>query len=70
MNAEPADVDSILEEQRKRLKKLGFDVQYLEVRNPLLQRRNSTAEDAVILVAAKLGTTRLIDNLQVRVTEI
>lgn len=59
-------LESTLEEQRKRLTELGFDVQYLEVRNPLLERRQGPSEDAVILVAAKLGTTRLIDNLQVR----
>ncbi len=59
------NLELTLEEQRNRLKDLGFVVQYLEVRNPLLQPRQSMAEDAVILVAAKLGMTRLIDNLQV-----
>ncbi|MDP9142454.1 MAG: pantoate--beta-alanine ligase [Pseudomonadota bacterium] len=66
----PQNLESTLEGQRNRLKSLGFIVQYLEVRNPLLQPRQSSDEDAVILVAAKLGTTRLIDNLQVFVTEI
>ncbi len=63
-------LEEALEEQRNRLKKLGFVVQYLEVRSPLLLPRRIPSEDAVILVAAKLGTTRLIDNLQVHVTEI
>jgi pantoate--beta-alanine ligase len=58
-------LQSTLEEQRSRLKSLGFVVQYLEVRSPLLQPRQNMDEDAVILVAAKLGSTRLIDNLQV-----
>lgn len=70
VRAPQRQLDEALEEQRKRLNGLGFDVQYLEVRNPLLQPRHSGAEDAVVLVAARLGTTRLIDNLQVHVTEI
>ncbi|HEY1075053.1 MAG TPA: pantoate--beta-alanine ligase [Fontimonas sp.] len=61
-------LEAVLEQERSRLKELGFVVQYLEVRNPLLQPRQDPAEAAVILVAAKLGTTRLIDNLQVPVT--
>lgn len=48
-----------------RLAERGFDTDYLEVRHPLdlrpLDEKNDT--DAVILVAARLGPARLIDNL-------
>jgi pantoate--beta-alanine ligase len=47
-----------------RLTEAGFDVDYLEVRRlPDLQIAAADDPEIAILVAAKLGTTRLIDNL-------
>lgn len=46
------------------LQKMGFDPDYVSVRrSDNLQLANDSDNDLVILVAAKLGTTRLIDNL-------
>lgn len=64
------DFDPILEEQRKKLTLQGFEVQYLTIREADLGAPDAAATDYVVLVAAKLGRTRLIDNLQVRVTGI
>ena len=44
----------------------GFRTQYLEVRAPDLAPAQAEASSYVILVAAYLGTTRLIDNLSLR----
>jgi pantoate--beta-alanine ligase len=44
----------------------GFDVDYVEVRRPDLSKLDQVDQDVVALIAAKLGTTRLIDNLLVR----
>lgn len=44
----------------------GFDVDYVEVRRPDLSKLDQVNQDVVALIAAKLGTTRLIDNLLVR----
>lgn len=46
------------------LQKMGFDPDYVSVRrSDNLQPANDSDNDLVILVAAKLGKTRLIDNL-------
>lgn len=48
------------------LKTLGFEVDYVEVRNAdTLQPVRSAVEPMRILAAARLGTTRLIDNMAV-----
>lgn len=44
----------------------GLIVDYVEVRNPMLQKVDQFDQDVVLFVAAKLGKTRLIDNLQVK----
>lgn len=49
--------------QRQWLGTQGFEVDYLEVRNPLLEPLRGEDTEAVVLVAARLGSTRLIDNL-------
>jgi pantoate--beta-alanine ligase len=50
----------------RRLKTLGFEVDYVEVRNAnTLQRVLSAVEPMRILAAARLGATRLIDNMAV-----
>ena len=47
------------------LTQAGFVVDYVEARQPNLQPIEEFDRDLVLFVAAKLGTTRLIDNLQV-----
>ena len=55
-----------LKQERETLKAAGFDLDYLEVRDATdLTRGADEAKQAVILVAARLGKARLIDNLVV-----
>ena len=51
---------------RASLTDAGLIVDYVEVRNPMLQKVDQFDQDVVLFVAAKLGKTRLIDNLQVK----
>jgi pantoate--beta-alanine ligase len=51
-----------------RLEKAGFKPQYLEIRRPELGLPGSAADAWVVLAAAYLGSTRLIDNLQITVS--
>ena len=51
---------------RASLTDAGLIVDYVEVRNPMLQKVYQFDQDVVLFVAAKLGKTRLIDNLQVK----
>lgn len=60
------DLNAILQQGRDQLTAQGFEVDYLEVRTPDLQPVTHLDQDIVVLVAAKLGTTRLIDNLLIR----
>ena len=48
----------------------GFVVDYVEVRTTELQKVEEFNQDVVLFVAAKLGATRLIDNLQVKYTAV
>ncbi len=48
----------------------GFVVDYVEVRTTELQKVEEFDQDVVLFVAAKLGATRLIDNLQVKYTAV
>jgi len=58
------DYAKLLAEQAKLIESAGFRVDYLEIRHALnLRTANAQDRDLVILVAAFLGTTRLIDNL-------
>lgn len=57
---------ALLAEAAAQLSAAGFAPDYLEIRNPLTLRPATTADrQLVILAAARLGTTRLIDNLLV-----
>ena len=56
----------LMEFGRQKLTLAGFDVDYLEIRTPLLLAPTDNSTEWVILVAARLGKTRLIDNLSVR----
>ncbi len=64
------DFDVMAEEQRKRLESFGFKPQYFAIRSPDLGPPVTAGGRYVILVAAYAGNTRLIDNVQVDVTEI
>ena len=48
------------------LTQAGFVVDYVEARTPALQKLDAFDQDVVLFVAAKLGATRLIDNLKVK----
>ncbi|ENU25752.1 MULTISPECIES: pantoate--beta-alanine ligase [Acinetobacter] len=47
------------------LTRAGFVVDYVEARQPNLQPIDEFDRDLVLFIAAKLGSTRLIDNLQI-----
>lgn len=51
---------------RSALSHAGFVVDYVEARTPELQHIDEFNADTVLFVAAKLGETRLIDNLQIK----
>jgi pantoate--beta-alanine ligase len=57
----------VLEEGVTELTRAGFAVDYLEARHALTLARVASLKDGPIrlLAAAKLGNTRLIDNLAV-----
>lgn len=63
------DLLSIVQRGKDHLARHGFDVDYLEVRTPDLQQATHLDQDLVVLVAAKLGATRLIDNLFIKHTQ-
>ncbi|MDY6451183.1 pantoate--beta-alanine ligase [Acinetobacter faecalis] len=48
------------------LMQAGFVVDYVEARTPELQKIEEFNQNIVLFIAAKIGTTRLIDNLQVQ----
>ena len=62
------DLSDLVQRGRDELTAHGFEVDYLEVRRPDLQPATHLDQDLVVLVAAKLGTTRLIDNLLIKQT--
>ncbi|OTG64762.1 pantoate--beta-alanine ligase [Acinetobacter silvestris] len=56
----------VLTEIRMQLTQAGFVVDYVEARTPMLQKSDQFDQDIVLFVAAKIGNTRLIDNLQIK----
>ncbi|GFZ68841.1 pantothenate synthetase [Pseudomonas amygdali pv. eriobotryae] len=64
ISAGEQDFDALLTSKRQQLEAAGFRIDYLEIRDAT-SLRPTTAEnrDLVILAAAFLGKTRLIDNL-------
>lgn len=59
-------LSDVLEKIRANLTDAGFVVDYIEARSPSLQKIDQIDQDVVLFIAAKLGKTRLIDNLQVK----
>ena len=59
-------LDTVLTGIRQTLTDAGFVVDYIEARTPELQKIDEFSQDLVLFIAAKLGKTRLIDNLQVK----
>jgi pantoate--beta-alanine ligase len=57
---------NVLQQIRESLADAGLVVDYVEARSPTLQKVEQFDQDVVLFVAAKLGKTRLIDNLQVK----
>ena len=61
------DYAMLSQEGQARLVKGGFNPQYLEIRTSDLSAPTDKSRDLLVLTAAFLGTTRLIDNVQIRV---
>jgi len=59
-------LDTVLTGIHQTLTEAGFVVDYIEARTPELQKIDEFNQDLVLFIAAKLGKTRLIDNLQVK----
>ncbi|EMU8880922.1 pantoate--beta-alanine ligase [Acinetobacter baumannii] len=62
------DLQQVLADLKTLLTDNGFVVDYVEARQPNLLADSQFDRDIVLFVAAKLGGTRLIDNLQVAFT--
>ena len=58
----------VLNKIRLELSEAGFDIDYVEARTPALQPVEQFDQDLVLFVAAKIGKTRLIDNLAITYT--
>jgi pantoate--beta-alanine ligase len=61
----PAEHQALIERARQRLVQAGFEVDYLAIRERRRLLRPRPGEPLVVLGAARLGQTRLIDNIEV-----
>ncbi|WP_104499179.1 pantoate--beta-alanine ligase [Acinetobacter indicus] len=61
-------LSEVLANIKAALTQAGFVVDYVEVRTPELQKIDEFNQEIVLFVAAKLGSTRLIDNMQIKPT--
>ena len=59
------ELNHVLAKIKAELTIAGFVVDYVEARTPMLQTVENFDQNVVFFVAAKIGKTRLIDNLQV-----
>ena len=59
------ELNHVLAKIKAELTIAGFIVDYVEARTPMLQTVENFDQSVVLFVAAKIGKTRLIDNLQV-----
>lgn len=60
------NLNHVLNQIKTTLTEAGFVVDYVEARTPELQKIEEFSQDVVLFVAAKIGSTRLIDNWQVK----
>lgn len=58
------EIDHFLDQGKRRLEKHGFEVDYLELVDREEMKLLRSEGDAALIVAARLGTTRLIDNVR------
>ena len=64
-SASPNSIETLLASSRGELESAGFALDYFELRGlPLLQPVSDATRDCALFVAARLGQTRLIDNIQ------
>lgn len=63
-----AEFDTTIAKAKESLNTNGFNVDYLQVKNRLLQEPTAEDKDLVILTAAYLGRARLLDNLELQLT--
>lgn len=59
-------LNDVLSQIKTALLKHGFEIDYVEARTPNLQAVTEFNQDIVLFIAAKLGQTRLIDNLYIK----
>lgn len=57
--------DSVLTEAKQRLTTMGIEVEYLDFRDSLTLESTPIIDSGILLIAARLGKTRLIDNLRI-----
>jgi len=65
LRAQATDPEPLLQQARARLQQAGFAVDYLEIRERKHLTRPRPGDERVVLAAAWLGSTRLIDNIEI-----